>query len=596
VRVSGNAPVEAFGGGAAVPTNAAAPLSEMARIAQEATDHANQVAFTGAAAALTDAKTALLYNPESGILNQKGEVALSAPEQAQAGWQAAVEQIQSGLTSPLQKAQFAKFATQDWSQVNLDVQRHVASQRAVVDTEKTNGLTFALTQEAVKTAELGTASPDPAVRLSAIGKVMSNASLVAENIRAKGKREGMPQEMIDEQVAKSSGALISSVIVSQLTLGNPESARLFLEQGKDYLTVDARIALQSKVETGLTESTAIRAVDRLTAKYGLDKTSDIDAALREQYIDRPEVLRAARQEMTVRAGEFERDRSSAIRTNTSTVLDEWRKTPNFSVSMLTNSAAYLALPAEEAIKTKDYIVRSMASNRERYEKDLEERGFSSYIDFLSSPSEMAKIKNVGELRAFEPKWGRANTNDAIQRWQKWRDGIENPSIDTTLLRETVTSFGIDKKNEGMLWTRFTDVVRNQQRTNKQPMSAEDKVALMRNLGQQSIVEDNPFWFNNTTTALQEMASPKDNLSLVIPYATLEKQPKSILADYRMRLVNGGAIDGTIPANIVDESPLVKRLLSMYAAQVAAGNYELANRIARGEFGRMQNPTTKPTPK
>lgn len=265
VRVSGNAPLEAFGGGAALPSNAAAPLSEMARIAQEATDHANQVAFTGAAAALTDAKTALLYHPQSGLLNQRGENALSAPEQARAGWDAAVEQIQAGLTTPQQKAAFHKYALTDWSQVNLDVQRHVAQQRVVVDTEKTNGLNAALTQEAVNVAAKGVLSPDPTVRFQALAKATANAQQVADNTRAYATRQGLPKEAITEQVAKTVSGFHAQVLGAMAT--DPDANWVeftdYYERHKEQLVGDQREQMARLVANNASIGAAQQGVDAI---------------------------------------------------------------------------------------------------------------------------------------------------------------------------------------------------------------------------------------------------------------------------------------------------------------------------------------------
>ena len=287
VRVSGNAPVEAFGGGAAVPTNAAAPLSEMARIAQEATDHANQVAFTGAAAALTDAKTALLYHPQSGVLNQRGENALSTPEQAQAGWQAAVDQIQSGLTSPVQKAAFAKYAMNDWSQVNVDVQRHVAQQRVVVDTEKTNGLNSALTQEAVNVAAKGVMSDDPTVRFQALAKATANAQQVADNTQAYAMRQGLPKEAVTEQVAKAVSGFHSQVLGAMATDPNANWIEFtdYYERHKEQLVGAQREEMSRLVANNASIGAAQQASDAILEGKPIPVHAQLDVAVNEAGTD-----------------------------------------------------------------------------------------------------------------------------------------------------------------------------------------------------------------------------------------------------------------------------------------------------------------------
>jgi len=287
VRVSGNAPVEAFGGGAAVPTNAAAPLSEMARIAQEATDHANQVAFTGAAAALTDAKTALLYHPQSGVLNQRGENALSTPEQAQAGWQEAVDQIQSGLTSPVQKAAFAKYAMNDWSQVNVDVQRHVAQQRVVVDTEKTNGLNSALTQEAVNVAAKGVMSDDPTVRFQALAKATANAQQVADNTQAYAIRQGLPKEAVTEQVAKAVSGFHSQVLGAMATDPNANWIEFtdYYERHKEQLVGAQREEMSRLVANNASIGAAQQASDAILEGKPIPVHAQLDVAVSEAGTD-----------------------------------------------------------------------------------------------------------------------------------------------------------------------------------------------------------------------------------------------------------------------------------------------------------------------
>src|ERR1019366_3730131 len=138
-RVHVNAPIEAFGGGRADRTFDVSGVERtMVGLYEEAHKNANEVAVNDADNQLTSLSTKLLYDPDTGALNQRGKNAFAVPEKVGADWDKGVSDIASKLPDPMQKEAFAHRVVARWQAVNEAVHRHVSSERQQYEQQTTN--------------------------------------------------------------------------------------------------------------------------------------------------------------------------------------------------------------------------------------------------------------------------------------------------------------------------------------------------------------------------------------------------------------------------------------------------------------------------
>src|SRR3990167_8462742 len=127
-RVGVRAPLEAFGGGAAIKAIDTGGLADVTRkIYLEERQKADDVAQVASGSQLAALHTKLLLNAKS----QMGANAFTTPEDVSTDWQKGTEEIAKSLTNDVQRANFARMAAVNQTQLNGSVQAHVAQQRLV---------------------------------------------------------------------------------------------------------------------------------------------------------------------------------------------------------------------------------------------------------------------------------------------------------------------------------------------------------------------------------------------------------------------------------------------------------------------------------
>jgi hypothetical protein len=233
VRIPQGAPIEAFGGG--IASQAGSPdlsgalgaldhiAAEQQRIRQEEKARADQVAVTDAIAQRSQHSTYLLHDPDKGALNQFGKNAFGLPEEVRGNYDAVNNVIRNSLANDDQKAAFDRYAANDWSNVNLQLQRHVAAQRQKYDSETSASLVTAKRQEALASFD------DPFT-------VESSIDYQTAALRDHGKRNGLPDEMIAQQVSDAKSATRYGVMQQMFDTGNDLAAVKYFNDHKEDFT------------------------------------------------------------------------------------------------------------------------------------------------------------------------------------------------------------------------------------------------------------------------------------------------------------------------------------------------------------------------
>lgn len=242
VRVSTDAPIEAFGGGASRNQAAQATqglAGEAGKIFLEERDKADQVAHLGAQNQMSKAQTDIQVQ----VSQMKGADALQANQFASEQWQKAKDSISGSLNNPRQQAAFEKSSASQWQDVYKTTEMHVAGEK--VNLDKAN------TQSAVQLAIDNSAqnSFDPNI-------VAKNREEIARQVTMSAQRTGTylstdgksVSPVFQAQLADATSSHDAVVIQNMLDNDHIDGAKAYLDQHKDTMTAGALNAATMKLE------------------------------------------------------------------------------------------------------------------------------------------------------------------------------------------------------------------------------------------------------------------------------------------------------------------------------------------------------------
>lgn len=285
VRVSSAAPDAAFGGGAGnaiagIEPGLSAVHDEAFAIARQEKAKADQIMLTAATADLSSARTDTLYGP-NGALTKQGKDAFTAPEDARANYFARATQIRDGLTSDEQREAFDRATAADWSTVDEQVQRHVATQRDAYDASTTDALV------ANKQSEALNGYTDPTI-------VQASIDSQRDAITAYGQRHGWSDEQTQGAVANLASKTHVDVISRMLDNDQDQLASSYYAAHKDDILGTEQAKLEKAIKVGSTQGDALRRVTSILApdRDGTPPSAS-DALAQAEDIDDPKVREEA---------------------------------------------------------------------------------------------------------------------------------------------------------------------------------------------------------------------------------------------------------------------------------------------------------------
>lgn len=223
--INPNAPREAFGGGVAsqglpdlsgVANAATGEMQERHRIRLEETAKANQIATTHAYGALTVGVNDILHGPD-GLLNRQGKDAFTIDQEAYDRFGKLEADIRSQLGNDDQRAVFDKAVINEYSQLDSQVQPHIARQRKVFAAQGTDALVTAKRNEALL-------SPDnPAIVENSIA---IQQAAIGDNLRL----NGAPDEEIAVAKAQAASSTRLGVLETMLNSDRDLTAAAYFDK------------------------------------------------------------------------------------------------------------------------------------------------------------------------------------------------------------------------------------------------------------------------------------------------------------------------------------------------------------------------------
>ena len=293
-RVGVRAPLEAFGGGAAIKAIDTGGLADVTRkIYLEERQKADDVAQVASGSQLAALHTKLLLNAKS----QMGANAFTTPEDVSTDWQKGTEEIAKSLTNDVQRANFARMAAMNQTQLNGSVQAHVAQQRLVytgqqLDSYIKNARDVGL---ATGTAEGVSLSIDN--QKIALGKLLHN--------------EGADPETIQHAMASAASDMHAAFIAQLVDKGDDILAEQYLTAHKSEIVGSQLGKVEQLTQEGSTLGQSRREASRIIASSGTfeDAKQQIDAIENPRVADATE--RRVRQHFADVANQANAERAAA---------------------------------------------------------------------------------------------------------------------------------------------------------------------------------------------------------------------------------------------------------------------------------------------
>lgn len=233
-RESADAPAAAFEPPA--PTDLSGAAQFQTRQAIDDRNSFDQIAISDADAKLVRAKTARLWDPQTGAMNARGKEAIPAGDQAQAGFQDDAAAIEAGLATDRQKEAFRQRANMHYADLGGQLGQHVATQLKQFDFDTTEGHVGALTDAAVKSYR-----DEPSVQ----GAIDNVRAVETDYWRRNGHADGAGvDDFAKQHIADRVSAIRAAVFEQYSNAGDDQSASAYFEAhkadftGRDYLQVE----------------------------------------------------------------------------------------------------------------------------------------------------------------------------------------------------------------------------------------------------------------------------------------------------------------------------------------------------------------------
>lgn len=236
VRVSTDAPIEAFGGGQGVAKTFEAGnqlISTGQAIFQEEKKKADQIAAMDYDRNLSELETRIQLD----VKKMQGKNAAGAFDYAKDSWEKESQKLKEGLSNDDQRMFAQRASSARWESLNRSVQMHSAQQMEKYDDETTAGY---VTQ--AKAAAVTNAFDDERIDLE-----LSRQKAALQDL---GKRKGVLE---NPEFQQKVNAIISDthkgVINARLVGGDPKSARQYFETNKDAFGADVT-AVEKDIQDG----------------------------------------------------------------------------------------------------------------------------------------------------------------------------------------------------------------------------------------------------------------------------------------------------------------------------------------------------------
>lgn len=267
--------IASFGGGQSTQRVVNSAISYL----QEEKKKADDVATTEAYAKLSRFNNDLVYNQNDGVMTKRGKDAFGAFDEFGSRFDKGADEIEKTLSNEEQKAVFRNIRSKQRMAFENTLQKHVFQESRRFDEETTNAALSASLDDAVKNYQ------EP-------GKIQENIELQKALIASNAQRNGLPKEVVENQIAEVESKTHAAVIERMLTNDQDQLAKEYFNDIKKDMTGSDTVQVEKSLEAGTLRGESQRKTDEImesatTVTEGLAKAREIkDTKLRDQVVSR----------------------------------------------------------------------------------------------------------------------------------------------------------------------------------------------------------------------------------------------------------------------------------------------------------------------
>jgi hypothetical protein len=528
---------------------------------------ANQLRVIDATNEAVKAQLALTYDKDNGFLNFKGKAALERPDNKPLDveftekFENQLAIIEEKLGNDQQKKMFRQASAGLTRQFMGSVNSHVAAEYKDYQVGVQNGVIDVATQK--MTLNWG----DP--------KMVAEQQNLIKAAQAE-RDKNLPPEQREANLVKALSPGNTAVISAAVDAGNTTYAKEYLTQNAQYITPENRLVLARAVETGDFEARTQKFAEDIYTEAKGDKTKALQLA-RERYSGKDEdrtverlkvrfaedkevdptkvqteserILAASKGDvkaaLALARNELEGELENSV-VQKITQMDTERvalkergqreaKEAGFAAYNKTGSFSKIPATVLAAMDPTDVAnLKQFAENRaytqtlrgEAAERRKQAALYRSAApEFLTLYSDIEKLEKMSptDIILLEPRLGPQHTESLLKRREQIenREGRLTAKMDDDQFKALATEYGFNafkpttKQKEvlGLLQSRVDMMLEDAAKKKRQPLSKEEKAAIMKDAMKQE-VEIDGFFFNSTKPALT--LTPAEEAKVIVP--------------------------------------------------------------------------------
>lgn len=424
-----NAQMSPDGAGAAMGGALSQAGGQIAQIAQQERQKADQLAVLEADNQLAEFETNRLYDPENGALNRRGRDAFGLPDEVMEEYEKTASQIEGNLSSDRQRQAFQRAKQQRANSINLTIQRHVSRQMQEHDDQTTNSSLEMSRQNA-----LNNFTDPERIEL----EVARQHALIADH----AERNGLPAEYVQQKRLEVDGATYTAVI-ERMASESPMEARKFYEQNKEHIKGEWDAKANTIIDTKVKAYEADDAANEIAMNAG-DKQSDWIKAANE--IEDPEKRQMVRQALNQRWQEVEVARNEQA-TSVFDQIEEGARPRDIDADVWMELTPRQRQTAET--RYRQLQEGNQVNNDREYAQFLGEYG--------QNPRELAKLSSSELYERYRNNFDSQHWDRVLTQWQNSRNAVagdqsarmevSNTVNFNTAVQASAAEFGVVPVNE-----------------------------------------------------------------------------------------------------------------------------------------------------
>lgn len=242
--------------------------AENRRLALEEKRRADETAVLAAENTIAEWENKRLYDPQNGALAIKGKDAMPLPESVGAEFEQVAGDTAGSLTTPEQRAAFARIRANRALNLDVTLRRHVYGEMQHYEAGELKAFVDNASATAIANAN------DP----RRVGEELNKITVAIEK---HAPRAGLGPEQVQETVAAAKTGVHAGVIDRLLATNQDRAARVYFDATKEQISGEAVARIERALEEGSTRGASQRQADAIVRAGGtlteqLEKVRAID--------------------------------------------------------------------------------------------------------------------------------------------------------------------------------------------------------------------------------------------------------------------------------------------------------------------------------